>query len=457
MNPKIGVEYEIPLLRADNAPASYEDNLRFWKALQSMGWSAKKDAVNGKIVGVSRRLRDGYNELTTDYGTCTFEAALPPVTNVAAVEKQWQSMVKNHLRPALQKADLQMMYCGFVPTTPIPLTGLVSPKSHYQVWNFHMGKYRNPIQHIGPGVCAVQFNIDSTVEECVPTINAFLKLSGLIRSMAANSAIVNGKPAGTLSLRHLLYVAFDRITISGYRVGTPRTPYTSISDIIQRAWSFPIFALRRNGAPWYQRKPRPISTSDFIRRGSAIFQDVKGKKKKLEVTVADLTLGTYFYWMDAKLKIEFDEKFSVQEVVDAVEGDNVEAVLKQQPFIEHRYLPMMDPEEMHAWAALILGATLNLRELERFTRNWTMSDARALFNNAATRGMKGTWKGKPVPYYGKKLVSVARAGLQQHQPSQLKYLEPIIQRLDNGRSPAHDAIELVTAQGIEEYVHQHQL
>lgn len=457
---KIGLEFEFALTDKEGNASIYSRTEKLYEAFGARGWQVKKDVFTGKIIGASKDFPDGHYDIGVDYGLCTFEIALPPVESVEEAQKQWDVFLHEEILPVLESQNLLILAYAHQPKTK-DLRECVGPKGHYLIWNRMMdtmlGKEKaEELRTSITGVNAVQYNIDVEYDRLIPAVNVLTKLTYVIWSWSLSSPVTGGEVQPYLSrrLKDLMILADGDLIEHGRWYRTPLKEYTSMQEYVTRRWKSKIFEIIRDGESWYQPN-HDISTWDFIQQKKAVFQNLKGQEKEIEINVSDLNFSVYFYWSIVRLHFNFDESKSVDEVVQLIKQNNVREALSDhgdKTYIEIRHVGMCPQNEIFSWLVFFIGCLNSLGELENLTKDWEMARLYDVFDDMLKYGLRAKWMDREFAKWGEEILRISKGGLKNYDKNLFDLLQPLERHLQTKASSAHDIIKVFEYGGMESLI-----
>lgn len=448
---KIGLEFEFPMVNAKGECAGYHDDLRLWKAWKKLGYEYKRDHHTKKIVGIYKQLKSGKREIGTDYCAGTFEIAMPPEENLKLAKKEWEKFLKKECLPILNKNGLQLLGYASQPKTR-HLKNKMAPKGHYQIWNELLAKNcAEWIRDKGSGFAAAQYNIDVPFNIISEVASALTKTTCLVWAWSLNDPISNSEITSFKSTRLKVYECIVKGGGFKNRGSFPDADYKSAEDYIDKAWKKPIFEIIRKGVS-LQPQDRKLTTWDFIKKQEAVFVDLGGKKLTCRISTEDLALGLYFYWPSVRIKMFFDMKCTVQDIVSAVRNGEVEKTLTNRgnsSFLEIRPVAMTPQDELFTWPAFFLGLIENYKKLASITKDWKMSELENLMPDIQKRGLETVFKGKSLNDHGKTILKVSKQGLSRKYSELLPWLSPLEEKAVTKITPADRVMKIFDQRGMD--------
>lgn len=448
---KVGLEFEIPMIKPNGDPATREDDLKLFETWNKEGWKYKKDGWIKEIVGVYKDFSNGVCMLNTDYGTCTFEVAPPPCDSLTRAIKEWEELLHQTILPVMKRHGLLLLGLGHQPKIQ-DLSAYRAPKGHYTIFERSMTTERGRwLMENWPGTCAAQYNIDVPIDEVVEAANTFLKLAYLFVAWSANSPVVDAKRYDWLSCRSFGYYYLEQQPFFKYRLCSPQTDFISLKDYVDKAWQFPIFEVVRDGKPLYSPGFK-LTMWDFINKKEAKFQDLDGNEYIVSPQLEDFNTALYCAWRDLKIKILFDKQLGVDQIVEAVRFGNVKDVIENNGkncFIEIRPIDMSRQGDLMSWPALFIGCLKNIKPLHELVRGWSFDQLRDIKRDILKNGLQARHLDKKMWEWGEDVLGLAKEGLKNYDSSLLTLLDPLKKYLESGRSPAHDIIDIFEKDGLE--------
>lgn len=456
---KIGIESELPVVDHQGTAASYPAvQAVFRHLIERDGFEPYVDALSEELVGVRKKQGTGTLDVGTDYGVCTLEVAFPPQEGFENTRSAWNDCLDSVLLPALATRRLSVLGHGCQPKTETLGRPYIAGKAHYQLWDALLQKY--PIPYAAdawPGFAALQFNVDVELPQLIASSNMLITMSPLICAWSAHSAVFGGRVQPWQSLRIKGYLALaESNPFFAHRLHIPDHLYTSVSDYLRTAWSFPIFEISRDGTIYYPVE-EGLSTADFATAGSAEFVNLNGEKARLSCTAADLATGAMFYWPAVRIKVRLDERMAVGDILAAVAADRAESVLVDQgrgSFLEIRHLPSMARDESFSWLAMLLGWLHDVEGCGALLAGWTLDEVRDCATEVLTEGWSARMQGRSLREWGAAALDLATSALAARPVAPVAALAPLAQRLADGTCPGTDTIYLLRSHGIDALVEQ---
>jgi gamma-glutamylcysteine synthetase len=450
----IGIESELPVVDRHGEAAGREAMTALFQALAAdHDFEPYHDGHTGALVGVHRLQGAGRLDVGTDFGFCTLEVALPPERDLQATESAWEGFMDGVLLPTLAALELSVLGYGSQPKTAASGRPFVADKGHYELWTSRMElcAHREAIDP-WPSYAALQFNLDVPQSQVIPAVNTLISLSPLICAWSANSPVFGGLIQPWLEMRAKGYLMLaeghpffaGRLWFAGY-------PYASLAGYLWAAWELPIFEVVRRGKVFHPLDPR-LTTLDYAAAGAAEFVDLGGAPTRLTCTAADLALGVVFAWPAVRVKVQLDLDRDVSHILEAVAAGRPEDVLRDRgrgTFVEVRHLPTMGRTESFAWLAMFFGWLADVDALAGLVEGWSTDEVKTCFDRVLVDGWETSIARRTLPEWGSDALAIARRALPAEHAGRL---EPLRRRLQEGTSPASDAVATFRAEGVDALV-----
>ncbi len=443
---KIGIELEIPLVKTNYLAAGFSDLECLFLDLSKESWKKKFDPNTGALIGVRRDTVNGVEVLDSDFGVCTFEVALAPVTSVEEAIKYWKDFKSSTLLPAIKSHELKMLGYGNQPISS-QLKHLISNKGHYSIYyNMISEDVREWFFQNFPGLSSVQFNFEIYKEKALTSLNTCLKLLAFIWAASANDSIANTKVLPYKSQRFHAYSILAKDKMFD-RLGLPAKLFTSLCEYVYRTWNVPIFEIIRDGRSLYPKNSL-LTTNQFIKEKKAEFISLQGKISEEKIQLEDLKSAIYFSWFDFRLKFIFFREVSFDELVVAVHSKNDQKLLNLVEYIilEVRPISMQTNEEEIDWLVLMYLILKNLEPITKYTSGWTYQDVQQTIVDAQYNGLTQYLSGKTLGNIGLDLLALISVDdLAKYE----QYLSRLRSRFRENRSSSDDVIKIFNEQGVD--------
>ncbi|MCV3215940.1 glutamate-cysteine ligase family protein [Plectonema radiosum NIES-515] len=443
---KIGLELEMPLVKQDGLTVDFGDVEKLWQDFSEQGWSKNFDPNTKALIGVNRSTHNGVEMLSTDFGVCTCEAALAPVSSLDEAINYWHNFKSYVLLPVINNNNLKLLGYGNQPISS-QLKDLIAHKGHYEIWkNMIEEDCREWILQNFPGLCSVQFNFEVSKHKALEIINTYLQILAFLWAASANDSIAAGKKLPYKSQRFHAYTTLSRGKMEG-RCGLPISPYVSLCDYINRTWSVPIFKIIRDTRCLYP-KDRSLTINKFITENSSEFYSLERQSYKETINLDDLKLAIYLSWPDFRLKFNFNLEIKFTDLVTAVHSGNDEKLLSMTDYIilEIRPISMQSNQEELDWLVLTYLLIENLESIAEYSLLWTYQEMKSAAIASQDNGLNQNLNGKTLGQIGLDLLArIPRNSFQMYE----QHLSKLHFRFTKYSSPADEALTILDSDGME--------
>lgn len=390
----IGGEFERILLRPDGRSIGYDDphGIRWLlESMRSRGWEPVNE--EGKLIAL---LKDGAS-LTLEPGG-QFELSGAPFRTLAELRDEICAN-RDALLSLTEDAPVVPVAVGLTPLAAIEDIRWM-PKGRYQIMQRYLP---GALAHyMMKGTASVQCNYDYRDEsDCADKVRVAAGLAPLTTALFANSPLYRGKPTGWMSYRGHIWTQTDPDR-TGFPPGL-RDDYTH-ERWVDYLLNVPMMFYKRHGE-WLPAEGRPFSTY--------------------------MTSG-----IDGHFPKEADWNLHMTSVFPEVR-------IKQT--IEVRGADCVSLPLSVAFCALFTGVLYGKQALSdaldlagELSRKGTRE---ARLEAACREGLQASIGGRTMAAWGKDLLSIAAAGLAEHDPVSQSLLDPLHAQVDSGRSPAADLLD----------------
>ncbi len=401
---RVGTEHEKIGLRADDLrPVAYEGERGIGALLDRIadldGWSRVFEGPN--VIALAK---DGASITLEPGGQLELSGA--PLRTIFETCNEFHSHLEV-VRRASEPANLVWLSLGMNPLHAVDEIPRM-PKARYDIMRSYLPTRGELSQHMMHLTATVQANLDFEDEaDMVSKLRTASSITPIVSALFANSSLALGKPSGFVSRRLDIWRDTDPD-----RCGL--LPFVfeegfGYERYVEWALDVPMFFLVRDG----QYRPAGGTTfRSFLDRG------LDGERPTLDDW--ELHLTTLF--PEVRLK-----RFIEVRGADAVPPDLICAL----PALWKGLL--YDDDATAAAAALV-------PDLDFAARN-------AAIDAVARRGLAAQMGGRPVLELARALVDVASEGLRRighgggpGDADERRFLEPLRERLDAGRSPGEEIL-----------------
>lgn len=431
--PKIGLELEYPLTNIKGEAIQWKTTSKTFKTLKKPKWKHVKDEGTGEIIALKCPQRKdskgnfGYSQdvIGTDVGACTLEMSLTPEVNLYNLQKHLNFRLQQ-VTSAVRKNRCKVLGLGIQPITP-PNKTLLAKKGRYVFFendstNRFIPQENGVDLHMFAITAANQVHLDVNQENAVLALNTVNKLSPLLTALTANASIWKGMIDP--QWKDMREIAWDLCwTNRVEQTGIPKE-FQDFSDYVETLCSFrPLMIKREN--EFFQILDQKTYKEFILAQKPQEVSDVHGKIKKVKPKLSDIYLHSGFAWWDARLS-------------------------PSHGTLEVRTCGAQPIEATLAIPAIALGILENLEEAQKLSsklshKQWTKLRFDALRNTFNATPANG----KSIIPYIKRLLDIAKKGLEKRGLHEEEFLEPLEKRLSEKKSPADNIIEIFNRKGIE--------
>jgi len=394
---RVGGEFERALVRKDGRPVGYDDPDGIRWILESLakadGWETIFE--EGRPIALTRNNAS----ITLEPGG-QVELSGAPHDNLTSLAVEMRAN-RAALRALADGKDLAWIATGLVPITPVEQIPWM-PKRRYEVMRDYLPKKGDLATRMMKGTTSVQVNLDYRDEaDCARKVHMCAGLAPLTTAIFSNSPLYENKPTGFMSTRGHIWTRTDPD-----RCGFPpglRADY-SHERWVDYLLDVPMMFYMRDGE-YAHAKGTSFRTfmdkgidghqpgwSDWALHQTSVFPEVR-VKHAIEVRGADC--------VGHELALSFCALFTGLMYCELALDD-----------------------------ALLLA-----KELEA---HGTPSER---FDVAVRGGLKGEIGGRSLADWASDLGDLAERGLKNCLPDDLHMLDPLLARIEAGRSPAEDILD----------------
>ncbi len=391
---KIGIEDEIPIVRADGSPGDMLPVLL--SLVEKKGWQPQLDDVTLAVVGASH---PDYGVVTTDAGSSIMEWASPVNASLFCLA-EGRAKVIQKINALTHDEPQFLLGTGRHPL----LKGSAAhwaPKGRYKVLTEAVGTK----VHVATEMASQQVTIDGLdAADSIKLLDDFLAISPLLNALTANSSVYHGRvhPA-KLASRQLAWRK-----LAAERTGIPDQPYRSFEKLARRLWNS-VYLFRHAGAGKYEAV-------------KAIFGDYLTNGARGELS-AHLLVHEGCMWEDARWRFKIGA-------------------------VEMRQCCQQPKEAGMAVPALMFGLAENRSDRETLVAQFGWDKWRQARDQAARFGMYAKVGNVPIKHLLKQMLIISESGLKSRRLKEEVLLEPLFERLQRGSPPALNQIKAFKYGGI---------
>jgi gamma-glutamylcysteine synthetase len=457
----ISTELELPVVSlADGGPPLPQVFLELWGDLAARGWTPGDFCVTRDHPSEGPCLSSN-QAMSTDTGPI-IELVASPSTTVAGVAAQIAAL-QAEARSALDRAGYVMLGSGVHP-------GLRPVPADYYRYRTPRPAYDYAITERGwrhwsiVDKASVQELVDVSFEDAPRAVRLLHRLTGLMNFVLRNDPGIHGKTEGRVSVRSLAWR--DHMPHTGpyaadaRRVVIPETEIEGWQDYLSLLWeSGPMFlaGTKNHGLAWVPERPTFLEFLKRAPRDGWAGRLLDGSPTRVVPDISHVAATDWSYMGFARIRWKWrPQPPSVAEIVDAWDRGGIEDLMArslQKVVIENRGTSTQPPGDDLVSLALVSGLLANLDEAVAFSQSSPYSFWVRLLDDSTRLPLQSVVLGRSVPELLKETIAIARRGLVcRGEPAPDAWLAPLLQRIEDGASPAERRLQEVRSGGTAELV-----
>lgn len=429
----IGLENEYIMISSDGTIMKPEVLENFWRELAIQGWEIIRDKETQKITGLKKPRSDkiakrthNYDLITTDYGYSTLEIDLAPAQSLKEAQKPLDDLLEM-VTSILSKYDTYLLGYGVQPVSS-PRRDYLGPKSRYQlIFDVHEEEtVLNPEALLTDLHCmnaASQTQVEVSISEAIPILNALCATSGLRIALLANSSVWQNKLSDYKAIRALFWDWCFPHRKS--QVGIP-PKFQSFEHYVDYIADFPSIAVCRDQI-FYRLNSNNTFRQFMTDESGQMGTSFNGHTARIFGSPEDIYTQYGFAWLDARLQ--------------PLHGTVEDRVSCQQP-----------PHARFCSSALTLGLVENSKGLIEIANLLSLDQWREIRLLACAQGMAFTYQEVDIRSLIEQMLHVAREGLEMRRFGDETYLAPLYNRLKTGMCPADEVLSQFLEGGVEKII-----
>ena len=394
----VGGEFERAVVRPNGQPVGYHepDGIRW--ILESLAAQDDWKIVYEGEFPIALLKPDG-SSITLEPGG-QVELSGAPHKTLSELDAEMQRN-RRALRSLARGKNLRWIAAGLTPIADMDDIEWM-PKGRYGIMREYLPQYGDMAHFMMKGTCSVQCNYDFLDEaDASDKVRLLAGLSPLTTALFANSPLYKGKPTGFMSYRGHIWTRTDPAR-TGFPPGL-RADFT-FERWVDYLLDVPMMFFKK-GISWAPAHGRTFRT--FMEDG------IDGQR----ATMDDWVLHQTSVFPEVRIKRT----------------------------IEVRGADCVDHELALAFCALYAGILYCRRALDEglalVAEIERAGDHMGRFEVACREGMGGSFGGRSIADWASDLGDIAERGLQNCLPGDMPMLTPLLDRIDTGRSPAHDLLD----------------
>ncbi len=445
---KIGLEQEFLAVDLETGQAISRDQIKqIWKKWgESPHVDTYFDYGTRQAVGVKYHQKDGREVvINTDAGVDVVEFGFLPFPTLQEAEKNAREIIREFQEVA-QESGVGLISYGLQPKTPYFYPDLKSEKMWYRgfVRLYERG-------HSGfHNIAANQPNIDLTLDEAIPAVNMANALSPLFIALFANSGAGEYKIQEHHEQREHRWNLWMKGEGRREKIsGIAEHPFESFEDYFEYNWTIPLPAVHRGSTQYViDSNPEILEYLESGKDWDALDVGPLIKPVKVRPEVQDINQSLQYIWIQARLKLEFENDFTIEEILTAWKNKKLRKFMEKylnKLYLEARCIAQQPWEDIIAPAALILGLIENLEKADKLAKKRTWEQWRQLREQTLTASLETPGIEDDLA----RMLDIAEKGLKKRKFGEEKYLKCLWERLEKKQSPAIKAIKIFRSRGPE--------
>ncbi len=441
----ISLEQEMPAVHVRHGiPVLPEVFVDLWKQLARQGWTADGDfAVSRKVPSAAMK---PMQMISTDTGP-TIEIAPCPVESIYELERQTTAL-RSFIGRELAKRGVGLLGSGISPR-------LGNSEREYYRYRTPRTAYDYAIRVRGwqhrmlVNIAAIQEVIDVPVSLAPLVLSTMHRLAGIFLFLFRNDPELKQEVSGLLTVRPKAWrdqVPWEgRFKDDSRKVAIPEQEVRSWHDYLRLLWdSGPMFLVgtKTSGLVYIPEHPTFMSFLSESPKGGWQSEQLDGTPGESVVpNFTHVAQSDWTYMGHARLRLFWKEGVDLRGLLDAYHAgsetlDPFMARNIAKVLIENRSSASPVPGTEMVSIALATGITENLAEVATYLSRKPYSFWAKVANSAETAPFKSHVDGVSIAELASEIVALAKHGLLKRGRDEEQYLEPLVERIASGSSPA---------------------
>jgi gamma-glutamylcysteine synthetase len=432
-----------------------------WTDLASRGWTPGEFSVARTYPSEGPSI-SANQAMSTDTGP-VIELVTSPSKTLEGVAKQMTAL-QAEARVALERRGYAMLGSGVHPgLRPIPA-------------DYYRYRTPRPAYEYAIGVrgwrhwtivdkAAVQELVDVSFDDAPRAIRMLHRLTGLMNFVLRNDPSLYGGGARRLSVRSLSWkshVPRDGVfAADARRVVIPSREIESWHDYLSLLWtSGPMFlaGTKNHGQAYISEHPTFMQFLSRAPRAGWQGRLLDGSPASVVPEIGHVVATDWSYMGFARIRWKWrPDPPSIDEIAAAWASGQIESLVRrsvEKVVIENRGTSAQPRGEALVSLALVAGLVTNLDEALAFALNAPYSFWVRMLDESTRLPLRGAAVlDKDVSGLAREMIAIARRGLVQRLESDPdRWLAPLLQRIDEGRSPSEQRLEELGRGGTGELI-----
>jgi gamma-glutamylcysteine synthetase len=451
---------------ADGAPPLPQVFATLWGDLAQRGWTGGDFCVTRDHPGEALCISSN-QAISTDTGP-VIELVASPSKTLADVAAQIVTL-QAEARSALERVGCVMLGSGVHP-------GLRPVPADYYRYRTPRPAYDYAISERGwrhwtiVDKAAVQELVDVSFEDAPRAVRLLHRLTGLMNFVLRNDPGIHGpglrsssygeaRSEGRVSVRSLAWRG--HVPHSGAfagdarRVVIPDKEIGGWQDYLSLLWeSSPMFLVgtKNQAQAFVPERPTFLAFLEHAPTGGWAGRLLDGTPARVVPDPSHVAATDWSYMGFARIRWKWrPQPPSVAEIVDAWDRGGIEQLMSrslEKVVVESRGTSTQPPGEELVSLALVSGLLANLDEATEFSRVCPYSFWVGLLDASTRLPLRSVVLGRSVPELAAEMIAIARRGLlRRGELTPDAWLAPLLQRIEDGASPAERRLQEVRAGG----------
>lgn len=391
----VGLEFEkIPVRKDTYKAASYQDIARFLSEYKNGKWQGIYE--NNALIGLDGT--DG--TITLEPGSQT-ELSLNPKSNIKDI-KQYVENYNRTTSISAEKYGIYWLGYGIQPVSTYRNINII-PKKRYE----YMTKYlptiaKKPLVMMRE-TAGIQVSLDySSESDAMKKFSTALKLSPIISAVFSNSPIRNGRLTKLKSNRAAAWLETDNSRCGLVSAKAFQKNDFSFNNYAQILLDVPMIFIERsqNG----QKKAIKVENTTFR-------QFLKNGYEDYHATIKDWHLHLSLYFPDVRFKNYIEIRNHDNQCSDLISS-----------------IPTF-------WKGIIYNNSA-MDEVDCVLKDFSFFDFAYLRSQTPQKGLDIKIKSHKLKDIAKEIINISYESLKQNQNNEEKFLNPIIELVEKGKTPA---------------------
>ena len=464
--PLISTELELPVVTlADGAPPLPAVFTAVWTDLIGRGWTAGDFCINRDHASEGPCISSNQG-MSTDTGP-VIELVASPSRTLDGIATQIAAL-QAEAREALDRQGCAMLGSGVHP-------GLRPVPDDYYRYRTPRPTYDYAIAERGwrhwtiVDKAAVQELVDVSFADAPRAIRVLHRLTGLMNFVLRNDPGIHEADNGRLSVRSLAWRGHvpqsGRFAGDSHKVVIPATEIEGWQDYLSLLWEAgPMFLVgtKNHGQAYVPEHPTFL---EFLKRAPAEGWPgrlLDGSPARVVPEPAHVAATDWSYMGFARIRWKWRaQPPAVSQITEAWDRGGIEELLAhslEKVVIENRGTSTQPPGDDLVSLALVAGLLANLDEATALSRSSPYSFWVRLLDESTRLPLQSEVLGRNVPDLAREMIAVAERGLiQRGEPDSGRWLAPLLQRIEDGASPAERRLEELRQGGTAAMVRRVQI